>query len=402
MRRPSLLLVAPAALLAAAPLVAPLIAQRAPAAPFTLTLSRPVAEHAEPYTMIGGVRELRDGRVVVADRVEKVVHLVDMTAGTARRVGAEGGGPNEYRMPMSALAMPGDSTLVFDAGNMRYLVVAPNGEVARTFSPMQDGDGPMALLSARGVDGEGNLYFLDRGMRGPRAGQTMNGTFSTPDSGTVMRYDLRTGKTAPVGRIGLARQQVTASGGGGEQRIMMRSANPYAAQDDWTVGLDGRLAIVRHDPYRVEWVAPNGQRVVGPATTYPRLRVTDADKREWAERTRNPANQVRIAVGGPGGGGPAPRALPGPPAERDDWPEYKPPFTGQAAVVAPDGRLWVLRTRAAGDDVPSYDVFDSWGARVGSVKLPPNGRLVGFGSNSAYVVRTDEDDLQYLQKYRLF
>ena len=54
------------------------------------------------------------------------------------------------------------------------------------------------------------------------------------------------------------------------------------------------------------------------------------------------------------------------------------------------------------DDVPSYDVFDSWGARVGTVKLPPNGRLVGFGRNSAYVVRTDEDDLQYLQRYRLF
>ena len=397
--RPSLLLAA-AALLPAAPLAA----QRAPAAPFTLTLARPDAEYAEPYTMIGGVRELRDGRVVVADRVEKVVHLVDLASGTARRVGAEGGGPNEYRMPMSALAMPGDSTLIFDAGNMRYLVVSPSGAVVRSFNPAEAMGGTMGALNARGVDGEGNLYFLDRGFRGPREGQTLNGTFETPDSGTVVRYDLRTGKATPVGRIGLARMQVTASGGGGQQRVMMRSANPYAAQDDWTVGLDGRLAVVRHDPYRVEWAAPNGQRVVGPAVTVPRLRVTDADKREWAERARNPNNQVRIAVGGPGGGSRTePRDAPaGPPLERDDWPEFKPPFVGQAATVAPDGRLWVLRTREAGDDVPSYDVFDSYGARVGTVKLPPNGRLVGFGRTSAYVVRTDEDDLQYLQRYRLF
>jgi hypothetical protein len=396
----------PTVLLAAAALLpaAPLLAQRAPAAPFTLTLARPDAEFAEPYTMIGAVRELRDGRVVVADRVEKVVHLVDLARGTATRVGAEGGGPTEYRMPMSALAMPGDSTLIFDAGNMRYLVVAPDGGVARSFNPTEATGGAMGALNARGVDGEGNLYFLDRGLRGPRDGQALNGTFETPDSGTVVRYDLATGATTPVGRVGLARMQVTASGGGGEQRIMMRSANPFSAQDDWTVGLDGRLAVVRHDPYRVEWVAPNGQRVTGPTVSYPRLRVTDADKRAWAERARNPNNQVRLVVGGSGGGARAePRNAPaGPPLERDDWPEFKPPFVGQAATVAPDGRLWVLRTREAGDDVPSYDVFDSYGARVGTVKLPPNARLVGFGRNSAYVVRTDEDDLQYLQRYRLF
>ena len=84
----------PTVLLAAAALLpaAPLLAQRAPAAPFTLTLSRPDAEYAEPYTNIGPVRERRDGRVVVADRVEKGVHLVDLQRGTARRVGAEGGG----------------------------------------------------------------------------------------------------------------------------------------------------------------------------------------------------------------------------------------------------------------------------------------------------------------------
>ena len=141
----------PTVVLAAAALLpaAPLLAQRAPAAPFTLTLARPDAEHAEPYTMIGGVRELRDGRVVVADRVEKVVHLIDLASGTARRVGAEGGGPNEYRMPMSALAMPGDSTLIFDAGNMRYLVVSPDGEVARAFTPAEAVGGAMGALNAR-------------------------------------------------------------------------------------------------------------------------------------------------------------------------------------------------------------------------------------------------------------
>jgi hypothetical protein len=391
-------------LLAAIVLAAPgaLLAQRAPTAPFTLTLSRPEVEYAEPFSLVAGVRELRDGRVIVADRLEKSIQLVDLAAGTATKIGAEGGGPNEYRMPFSAFAMPGDSTLVFDAGNLRYLVVAPNGSIARTFNPAQDADGPMSLLNARGVDGEGNLYFLDRGFRPPAAdGRTFSGSFETPDSGTVMRYELKTGRTEPVGKVALAKMNVTASGGGGQQQVMMRQSSPFAAQDDWTAGLDGRIAIVRHDPYRVEWLAPNGQRVVGPTLRYTPIPVTERDKEEFRNRANNPNNRVAIRIGGPGGGD-APRTTNRPMPEPTDWPEVKPPFLGNAATVGPDGRLWVLRTRAAGDDVPSYDVFDSYGKQVGTVKLPASTRLIGFGRNSAYLIRTDEDDLQYLQRHKLF
>lgn len=35
------------------------------------------------------------------------------------------------------------------------------------------------------------------------------------------------------------------------------------------------------------------------------------------------------------------------------------------------------------------------------VELPKKVRLVGLGNGVVYGVRTDEDDLQYLQRYRL-
>ena len=60
----------------------------------------------------------------------------------------------------------------------------------------------------------------------------------------------------------------------------------------------------------------------------------------------------------------------------------------------------ILRT--ADDTRPKYDVFDSFGRLVARAELPPNTRLVGFGARTAYLVRTDADDLQYLQQYRLF
>ncbi|HEX5830504.1 MAG TPA: hypothetical protein VFY16_05945, partial [Gemmatimonadaceae bacterium] len=119
-------------------------------------------------------------------------------------------------------------------------------------------------------------------------------------------------------------------------------------------------------------------------------------------RQRGSGTQVmmRVGGGGPGGGSPPPPSL-APPTEPTDWPELKPPFTSGAAVVAPDGSLWVLRTREAKDPVPTYDVFDSFGARVGKVVLPREARLVGFGRTSVYLVRRDADDLEYLQRFAL-
>jgi hypothetical protein len=35
------------------------------------------------------------------------------------------------------------------------------------------------------------------------------------------------------------------------------------------------------------------------------------------------------------------------------------------------------------------------------VVLPAKTRLLGFGQGTVYLVRTDDDDLQYLQRYRL-
>ncbi len=403
MRRVPVLLSA----LAAGALVVPAgaaLAQRAPAAPAaptTLTLSKPDVEYEEPFTFIAGVRELRDGRVIVADRQEKTIQLIDLASGNATKIGREGSGPNEYGMIGDVYPMPGDSTLMFDVGNMRYLVIAPNGTVARTFSTMDPENPDMRLFSPRATDLAGNLYFLDRGLRGPGAGGP---PMESPDSGTVLRYELATRKVTPVGKVALPKS-TTTSGGSGNQRSFMMVNVPFSAQDDWTVGIDGRIGIVRHDPYRVEWLAPTGQRVVGPAVAYQKVRVTDKDKENVRNARMNPVGSMRVTIGGGGGAGGGGSSAPPTtmrPPEPTEWPEFKPPFSGNASMVGPDGRLWVLRNRSADDPVPSYDVFDAFGRLATVVKLPPRSRLIGFGSRSAYVVRTDEDDLQYLQRYKLF
>jgi hypothetical protein len=101
--------------------------------------------------------------------------------------------------------------------------------------------------------------------------------------------------------------------------------------------------------------------------------------------------------GGGRGSGPAvaPPKLPEP-----DWPEFKPAFVSAGARVAPNGEFWVQRSQPAGAGA-LYDGFDGQGRLKQQVRLAKDTRLVGFGSTSVYVARTDNDDeLQYLQRFR--
>jgi hypothetical protein len=83
-----------------------------------------------------------------------------------------------------------------------------------------------------------------------------------------------------------------------------------------------------------------------------------------------------------------------------EYPEFKPPFPGRSTWVTPEGQAWVLRSRPASDPVPTLDVFDQRGMMVGQVKLPKDRRVVGFGNGVVYLAHTDQDDLQWLEKYR--
>ena len=78
----------------------------------------------------------------------------------------------------------------------------------------------------------------------------------------------------------------------------------------------------------------------------------------------------------------------------------KPFFDASTVRMSLAGELWALRSRPAGDEIPVYDVFGADGRLTRRVTFPAKTRLVGFGDGTVYVARSDEDDLQYLERYR--
>ncbi len=355
----------------------------------TVTLI-PAGSYPESFGYMNWVREMPDGRVMVADALGQVLVVADLDRGRADTLGSVGSGPKEYRQPDAVYALPGDSTLLLDLGNARLTVLAPDGTFGQTY-PITQGDlQGMSIILPRAVDRAGNIYYLQE--MGRLAG-------GSRDSATVMRFDRVSGESSPVGRVKLP--ELVESGGPNARMVTMK---PLSPRDDWAVAPDGRVAFVRSLDYSVRWVGPDGRPVTGPANAFKPVRVGEDEREEWQadqaragvnvriEATSDGTRNMALSRGGGGGRGPQP-----PPAE---WPDVAPAFRYGRSIVAPAGDLWVERYVPAGQQA-LIDVFDGTGKKVREIRLPVGCRVVGFGRGTVYLARTDQDDLQWLERYRI-
>lgn len=365
-------------------------------APLTRQLGPPEVEFAEPFTVVTSLRELRDGRVLVADSRDKTVQLIDLAAGHAVRVGREGAGPGEYALPQRLIALPGDTTLLYDPVNGRLLLILPDGTPGPLLR-LPEAVNPASLGAPRAADALGHFYY--ESTRPGRPGELAS---SSPVD--VLRFDRKTGRLDTLATLALPAERSEGSRSLPGGMLLSFTNKPLAPQDVAAYAADGRVAVVRAKDYHVEWLASDGGRVTGPPIPYQPVRVTEAERKAFLESRTRPG-QI-IVRGGAGAGGSVPRAAPAPGGDPFadvpvDWPEWKPPFLANAALVAPDGRLWVLATRAHDDPIPRYDVIDAGGRLVERIALPARTRLVGFGRGVVYLARSDRDDLQWLGRYRL-
>jgi hypothetical protein len=350
----------------------------------------PAGSYPESFGYMNGVRELASGKVMVADALGQVLVVVDLDRGTVDTLGRVGSGPKEYRQPDVVYALPGDSTLLLDLGNARLTVLAPDGSFGATLSVTQGDEQGMALILPRAVDRDGNVYYLHQGMLAGGA---------RPDSSTVVRFERGSGQSVPIGSVKLP--ETTESGGQGRRMIAMR---PLSPRDDWAVASDGRVAFVRAADYSVQWVHPDGRVVSGPPNPFKPVRVGEAEREEWQSDQARSGVSVSMSMTSDGtrnmslrrggGGGPPP------PSNAADWPDVAPAFRYGRSVVTPAGDLWVERYVPVGEQ-PLIDVFDGAGRKRGEFRLPAGCRVVGFGRGTVYLARIDQDDLQWLERYRM-
>lgn len=343
---------------------------------------------SEPFSLIKGLRELSDGRVIVTDWIEERVVVVDFESGSTRDLGRVGGGPAEFRLPERLIALPADSTLLVDYGNARLMVLDHSLEFVRTMSMRAHGE--TYAVRPRAADERGVLYFqLSPWAAGTRAGPS---------------------DSVPIGRWSPDFEEVDLIPGALVKAYTSRPPGPstgipyvpFSKQDGWALSSDGWLVVVRSEPYRAEWYGPGGETVVGSPIDYQRFPVTMEDRRN---HVRDFLMGSAIAGRGEDGG------MGHVPAEAQSSAEVNriardglfadelPPFVPGMVFAAGDGLLWVQRSLPAGS-VPTFDVLGRTGERIAAVILPAGRRVVGFGSGTVYATVANEDDLLTLERYR--
>lgn len=360
-------------------------------------LGEPEAVYAESFAAVQTVREMHDGRVLVADPLGQVVVRLDLDAGTADTIGAVGEGPAEYIQPDAVRPLPGGRTLLVDLGNGRLTELGPELEFGETRQyAMGDATrGGLVMALPHAVDDRGRLYFRD-----------MSGMGAPADSAHILRLDLESGAVDSLAMFKLPGTTRRESGGPNNRSVQVTQI-PLSPEDAWGVSPDGLLVVARVGDYHVDWIGEDGTVASGPPVPYTPVGIGRAEKLEWRDQRSenggglgmevsiaNGSVSIRASRGGSGIGA----------DELDEfaWPEVKPAFHGGTVPVLVDGRgrAWVRRHREAGEP-GTYDVFDGSGGLAKTVEVGVGRRVVSFGDAKLYAVHMDEYGLQYLERYTL-
>ena len=302
----------------------------------------------------------------------------------------------------NVVELPSGTVLVGESESGNVWRVAP-GKSRGEMLLLSGAPGPFGGLALAG--GERAYTFSTRalvaysfgldGVLGKPLGEAPNGAamFMSNGAGTMMRPDssgrLYTQEREPSGGAKLVSQIP-----GGERRVEgtirgdavprisigAGGASPtriLAPADGWAVRPDGAVAIVRAEPYRVEWLRQGARMVEGPIIPLALVPTTTADSTAWVEQAASATSRMGVRVSGTGSGGPA-----------ASMPAMKPPFLPSLIRVSSDGSLWVGLHGPAGATQAVWDHFDENARLIERVRLPAGYIARGFGTGVVYASTT--------------
>jgi sugar lactone lactonase YvrE len=334
-----------------------------------------------PPAYLSAAAELAGGRLLVSDARTPAVHVIDPATGDVRTIGSVGAGPDQYVRPGGLYGGADGTLLLLDRAQLRVSVISPAGAFTRHYSIAITGtqSASDADVDLQRIDSRGFSYFTERAF-GPRATGTSRPSFP------LVRFDPAAQQRQTV--AGLTQPEtMTVDRGNGLTVSRTVIGSP---SDGFGVTPDGRVAVVRGEPYRVDWIETDGRVTRGPAVVHDPVPMTDADRAAYRATSEKGPSVGTSASGGAGGGlsGLEPR-----------FAETKAPFRPEDVIVSPDGRVWVLRSRAATTTAVTYDVFDGRGQRIDRLEFPDRSLIIGFGKGAVYVRESGADGRVTLKKY---
>ncbi|MHB1191739.1 MAG: 6-bladed beta-propeller [Longimicrobiales bacterium] len=355
----------------------------------------------ETFGNIRGVAFDAQGRLHIFDQQSSRVVVTDARGKLVRTVGRAGEGPGELRMPVSFTVLRDGTIVIADMGHRAYQLFGPDGAFQRMVS--FGGDGGMIRVGDMAADprggailtGGGNMTIsMSReGPGAPPALPTDRPIESISLAGATAEARLVASGWQPPRPEGPA--SVVRAGGGGNSVAAVQGSRTFEPPLLMGPLADGGVAYSDSSAYAVKVVSPTGalQRVIRrPFSPRPvTAAIQEAEKaRRLQELESGSGPQVRIMVGGPGGG--AARPI-GQDAIREmmrdmiDQQQFYPELPVLLNLKTGwSGKIWAVRRGQKPTEPGAIDVLTPAGQYVGtfaagSVPLPaafgPDG-LVAF------------------------
>jgi hypothetical protein len=371
---------------------------------------------------INAVRVTSRGAIFVNDRASRRVIMLDPDLRPVKTViddsPATGGFYGQFATRL--FAMPGDSTVFLDSQSGTFVVIDPQGRVARHV-PLERITGRAALehvyAAVPAFDARDRLVYR-------AAGRSQHELFALARSSVkteaealpLLRLDLLNGRVDTATSVRMYQQREVPQRGLDGRTWSMPALNPAPTVDEWTMLADGTIAVVRGEDYHIDFIGPDGGLVKGAPIPYPPRELSSRDKVALIDSSRAVRARM-LAAGIPLGREVAP--LPGavfhsaPPVTvmtlgnavvgvgteppqgqpRDEWvspdelPDRLPVFSAGSVRADADGNIWIQTvhfTQERGSFV--YDVVNRSGALVDRVQVPAETSLVGFGPDGVVLL----------------
>ena len=351
-----------------------------------VVLPPPNARFEQPFGRVTGVRELSDGRIVAGDPNDLGLVVADFRTNTTKPISRKGAGPNEYGAVARIFPIGGDSTLMPDLTQRRWLVF-DGDRIVTTVPPDNPTVKAMQGLFL-GADAAGHVmreFYTEAPV-----GQSLS---SERDSSHLVRYHRSTARADTVAKLmrrpSVAIRQTNAKGENtfvGVRALRLRVGEQYIAHPD------GWIAIVRVNPFRVDWRSPDGRWTMGAPLPVPVIRMTAREKE--ASLARTAASQAASKSSAP-----PPQLPPQMQTPDDEWPDVMPPYLQGEIMFSPEGDVIIRRQPSADHPGVAYYVVDRRGRLLGILEMKNNERIIGSGAKSLYIVESDSDDLQYMRRH---
>ena len=294
---------------------------------------------------------------------DPAVRVLSSNGITIRSLGRKGAGPGEFEQPTKALQWSKNRVLIVDRRLSRMLVLDSTLKATGVLA-FPPGLTEGGAQFARGTDPQGRILMQTTWL-GPDLRKPTQGVY-------LVRWDPSSGRVDTVTALRPPEVKQTRAGRGAETTII-RQVMPFAPQDDWAVGPDGSVVVVRVQDFRVEWHRNSQPALLGLPLSVQPVRVSIGDKQDFEPK--------------------------GPPFELT-YPPTKPPFPAGGILVAPEGNVWIELERPAAQPTRSYLVIDRTGRRTETVRVGARRWIVAFGKRTCYVVWSDDEDEHWLEAYR--